>query len=799
MHVIKRNGRKQSIKFDKVTARIEKLSYSLSPLVNPIDVAKKVIEGIYDGVPTTELDNLAAETAASLATKHPDYALLASRIAVSNLHKNTVKSFSETMRKLYYYTDSGSGKATPLIADDVWQVIEEHAEILDSSIIYDRDFGFDYFGFKTLEKSYLLKVEGKIVERPQHMYMRVAIGIHKNDVDSAIKTYNLMSERWFTHATPTLFNAGTPKPQMSSCFLLTMKDDSIDGIYDTLKQTAKISQSAGGIGLSIHNIRATGSYIGGTNGTSNGIIPMLRVFNDTARYVDQGGGKRKGAFAIYLEPWHADVFEFLDLRKNHGKEEMRARDLFYALWISDLFMKRVEANGEWSLFCPNEAPGLSECWGPEFEALYEKYEQEGRARRTIKAQDLWFAILDSQIETGTPYMLYKDAANGKSNQQNLGTIKSSNLCTEIMEYTSAEEVAVCNLASLALPRFVIEGKFDMQKLYDVTYEVTKNLNKIIDNNYYPVEEARTSNMRHRPIGLGVQGLADAFIKLRLPFESDLAKILNKNIFETIYFAAMTASKDLAKEHGAYQTFKGSPLSKGIFQFDMWNVQPTDRWDWESLRKEVMEVGVRNSLLVAPMPTASTSQILGNNECFEPYTSNIYSRRVLSGEFIIVNKHLLKDLVNLGLWNNDMKNKIIANNGSVQNIKEIPADIKELYKTVWEIKQRNLIDMAADRGAFICQSQSLNLFVDTPTVAKLTSMHFYAWKQGLKTGMYYLRTQAATQAVQFTIEKQGSNEMEPVIPKPEEAAKDAATNIDDITTDFKAPSCSMEDGCISCSG
>ena len=798
MHVIKRNGRKESIKFDKVTARIEKLSYSLSPLVNPIDVAKKVIEGIYDGVPTTELDNLAAETAASLATKHPDYALLASRIAVSNLHKNTIKSFSETMRNLYYYTDSGSGKPTPLIADDVWQVIEEHAEILDSSIIYDRDFGFDYFGFKTLEKSYLLKIEGKIAERPQHMYMRVAIGIHKSDIESAIKTYNLMSERWFTHATPTLFNAGTPKPQMSSCFLLTMKDDSIDGIYDTLKQTAKISQSAGGIGLSIHNIRATGSYIGGTNGTSNGIIPMLRVFNDTARYVDQGGGKRKGAFAIYLEPWHADVFEFLDLRKNHGKEEMRARDLFYALWISDLFMKRVEANGEWSLFCPNEAPGLSDCWGPEFEALYEKYEREGRARKTIKAQDLWFAILDSQIETGTPYMLYKDAANGKSNQQNLGTIKSSNLCTEIMEYTSAEEVAVCNLASLALPRFVIDGKFDMQKLYDVTYEVTKNLNKIIDNNYYPVEEARTSNLRHRPIGLGVEGLADAFILLRLPFESDLAKILNKNIFETIYFAAMTASKDLAKEHGAYQTFKGSPLSKGIFQFDMWKVQPTDRWDWESLRKEVMEVGVRNSLLVAPMPTASTSQILGNNECFEPYTSNIYSRRVLSGEFIIVNKHLLKDLVNLGLWNNDMKNKIIANNGSVQNIKEIPAHIKELYKTVWEIKQRNLIDMAADRGAYICQSQSLNLFVDTPTVARLTSMHFYAWKQGLKTGMYYLRTQAATQAVQFTIEKQGSNEMEPVIPKPEEAAKDVP-NIDEITTDFQAPSCSMEDGCISCSG
>ncbi len=796
MHVIKRNGRKESVKFDKITARIEKLSYSLSPLVNPIDVAKKVIEGIYDGVATTELDNLAAETAASLATKHPDYALLASRIAVSNLHKNTTKSFSETMKRLYHYADSSSDKKTPLIADDVWQIIEENAELLDSSIIYDRDFGFDYFGFKTLEKSYLLKVEGKIAERPQHMYMRVAIGIHKHDIESAIKTYNLMSERWFTHATPTLFNAGTPKPQMSSCFLLTMKEDSIDGIYDTLKQTAKISQSAGGIGLAIHNIRATGSYIGGTNGTSNGIIPMLRVFNDTARYVDQGGGKRKGAFAVYLEPWHADVFEFLDLRKNHGKEEMRARDLFYALWISDLFMKRVETDGQWSLFCPNEAPGLSECWGAEFEALYEKYEREGRARKTIKAQELWFAILDSQIETGTPYMLYKDAANSKSNQQNLGTIKSSNLCTEIMEYTSPDEVAVCNLASLALPRFVIDGKFDMQKLYEVTYQVTKNLNNIIDNNYYPVEEARTSNLRHRPIGLGVQGLADTFILLRLPFESDLAKMLNKNIFETIYFAAMTASKDIAKEHGAYETFKGSPLSKGIFQFDMWGVQPTDTWDWETLRSEVMQYGVRNSLLVAPMPTASTSQILGNNECFEPYTSNIYSRRVLSGEFIIVNKHLLKDLVSLGLWNNDMKNKIIDNNGSVQNIKEIPAHIKELYKTVWEIKQRNLIDMAADRGAFICQSQSLNLFVDTPTVARLTSMHFYAWKKGLKTGMYYLRTQAATQAVQFTIEKQGSQEMEPVIPKPDEASH-GQNNVDDIIADIQGPTCSMEDGCLSC--
>ena len=796
MFVVKRNGKKESVKFDKVTARIEKLSYSLSPMVNPIDVAKKTIEGIYEGVATTELDNLAAETAASLTITHPDYAILASRIAVSNLHKNTIKSFSQTMRNLYNYVDKATGKKLPLIADDVMKIIEDNAELLDSTIIYDRDFAFDYFGFKTLEKSYLLKIDGKIAERPQHMYMRVAVGIHKNDIDSIIKTYHLMSERWMTHATPTLFNAGTPKPQMSSCFLLTMKEDSIDGIYDTLKQTAKISQSAGGIGLAIHNIRATGSYIGGTNGTSNGIIPMLKVFNDTARYVDQGGGKRKGAFAIYLEPWHADVFEFLDLRKNHGKEEMRARDLFFALWVCDLFMKRVEANGEWSLFCPNEAPGLSECWGEEFEKLYTKYEAEGKARKTIKAQDLWFAILQSQIETGTPYMLYKDAANSKSNQQNLGTIKSSNLCTEIMEYTSPDEVAVCNLASLALPRFVVDGRFDHEKLYEVTYQVTKNLNKIIDNNYYPVEEARTSNMKHRPVGLGVQGLADVFILLRLPFDSDLAKMLNKNIFETIYFAAMTASKDLAKKQGAYETFAGSPVSKGIFQFDMWGTTPTDRWDWATLKEEVKQYGVRNSLLVAPMPTASTSQIFGNNECFEPYTSNIYTRRVLSGEFIIVNKHLLKDLVNLSLWNNSMKNKIIAANGSIQNIEEIPADIKELYKTVWEIKQRNIIDMAADRGAYICQSQSLNLFVDNPTASKLTSMHFHAWKRGLKTGMYYLRTQAATQAVQFTVEKQASADISPVIPSTEK------TNNTQNTTDIEptqvdGPTCSMEDGCISC--
>ena len=796
MFVIKRNGKKESVKFDKITARIEKLSYSLSPFVNVIDVAKKVVAGIYDGVPTTELDNLAAETAASLTTKHPDYALLASRIAVSNLHKNTIKSFSETMRLLYNYTDAHNGRKLPLIADDVMQIIEDNAEVLDSSIIYDRDFGFEYFGFKTLEKSYLLKINGKIAERPQHMYMRVAIGIHKENIEEAIKTYNMMSERWFTHGTPTLFNAGTPKPQMSSCFLLAMKDDSIDGIYDTLKQTAKISQSAGGIGLSVSNVRATGSYIGGTNGTSNGLVPMLRVFNDTARYVDQGGGKRKGAFAIYLEPWHADVFDFLDLRKNHGKEEARARDLFYALWIPDLFMKRVEENGSWSLFCPNEAPGLHECHSKEFEDLYEKYEAEGRARKTIKAQDLWFAIIDAQIETGNPYLLYKDAANSKSNQQNLGTIKSSNLCTEIIEYTSNDEVAVCNLASIALPRFISDGKFDFDKLYEVTYQAAQNMNRVIDNNYYPVKEAENSNMRHRPIGLGVQGLADAFILLRLPFESDMAKMLNKNIFETMYFAAMTASKDIAKKDGAYESFPGSPLSKGLFQFDLWNVKPSNRHDWEGLRAEVMKYGVRNSLLVAPMPTASTSQIFGNNECFEPYTSNIYTRRVLSGEFIIVNKHLLKDLVNLGLWNNDMKNRIIAANGSVQNINEIPADIKELYKTVWEIKQRNLIDMAADRGAYICQSQSLNLFVDNPTSSKLTSMHFYAWKKGLKTGMYYLRTQAASQAVQFTVEKQGGNEITPLTP---ETAATHKNDIDGIEATFNEGAvCTMEDGCVTCS-
>ena len=752
MIVVKRDGRRETVKFDKITSRIQRLCYGLSPEhVEPVQVAIKVIEGIYDGVTTSELDNLAAEIAASLTTKHPDYALLASRIAISNLHKNTKKSFSETMRDLHDYIDPKTNLHASLIAEDVFKIISDNADLLDSTIIYDRDFGYDYFGFKTLEKSYLLKLNGKVVERPQHMLMRVAVGIHKDDVNSAIETYNLMSERWFTHATPTLFNAGTPKPQLSSCFLLTMKGDSIEGIYDTLKQCAQISQSAGGIGLSIHNVRATGSYIRGTNGTSNGIVPMLRVFNDTARYVDQGGGKRKGSFAIYLEPWHADVFDFLELKKNHGKEELRARDLFFALWVCDLFMKRVEEEADWSLFCPNEAPGLSDCYGKEFELLYERYEAEGKARKVVKARELWAAILESQIETGTPYMLYKDACNEKSNQKNLGTIKSSNLCTEIVEYTDKDEVAVCNLASISLPRFVIDGKFDHQKLFDITYVVTKNLNKIIDVNYYPVPEAKRSNMRHRPIGIGVQGLADAFILMRLPFDSEGARALNRDVFETIYYAAMTASKDLAKVDGAYETFPGSPLSKGIFQFDMWNVTPSNRWEWDVLKDEVMKHGARNSLLLAPMPTASTSQILGNNECFEAYTSNIYTRRVLSGEFVVVNKHLLLDLVNMGLWNNDLKNKIMASNGSVQSIPEIPEDIKELYKTVWEIKQKAILDMAADRGAFICQSQSLNIFIPDANFAKLSSMHFYAWKKGLKTGMYYLRTKAAVDAIKFTVD------------------------------------------------
>jgi ribonucleoside-diphosphate reductase alpha chain len=762
MFVIKRDGHKEPVMFDKITARIKKLCYSLNPLVDPVRVSMRVIEGLYDGVTTSELDNLAAEVSATMTTSHPDYATLAARISVSNLHKNTKKSFSETMADLYNYVNPRTGKKAPLLSDEVYKVIKKNAEKLDSTIIYNRDFNYDYFGFKTLERSYLLRLNGVVVERPQHMLMRVSVGIHYDDLDSAIETYNLMSKKFFTHATPTLFNSGTPKPQLSSCFLLTMKEDSIDGIYDTLKQTAKISQSAGGIGLSIHNVRSTGSYISGTNGTSNGIVPMLRVFNDTARYVDQGGGKRKGSFAIYIEPWHSDIFDFLDLKKNHGKEEMRARDLFYAMWIPDLFMKRVESNEDWTLMCPNECPGLYDCHSEEFEKLYLNYEKEGKGRKTIKARELWEKILESQIETGTPYMLYKDACNRKSNQKNLGTIRSSNLCTEILEYTSKDEIAVCNLASIALPMFVKNNSFDHKELFNVTKRVTKNLNKVIDRNYYPVKEAENSNFRHRPIGLGVQGLADAFIKLRMPFTSDEAKALNQDIFETIYYAALTASMEEAQRDGTYKSYKGSPISKGEFQHNMWGVKDEDlsgRWDWAKLRKDIKKNGVRNSLLVAPMPTASTSQILGNNECFEPYTSNIYTRRVLSGEFIVVNKHLLEDLVKLGLWNEELKQELMKANGSIQHIDFIPQDIKDLYKTVWELSMKDIIDMARHRGYFIDQSQSLNLFMEGATMAKLTSMHFYAWKSGLKTGMYYLRTKSAVDAIKFTLDN--TKKKEPV--------------------------------------
>ena len=690
-----------------------------------------------------------------MTVTHPDYAILAARIAVSNLHKQTKKQWSSVVSDLYHYVNPKNGKPSPMIAQATYETVMKYKEDFDSAIVYDRDFNYQYFGFKTLERSYLLKLNGKIVERPQHMIMRVAVGIWGDNVERVLHTYNLMSSKFFTHASPTLFNAGTPQAQLSSCFLVDMKEDSIEGIYDTLKTCAMISKMAGGIGLNIHRIRATGSYIAGTNGTSNGIVPMLRVFNNTARYVDQGGNKRPGAFAIYLEPWHADVFEFLDLRKNHGKEEVRARDLFLALWIPDLFMKRVEKNGDWTLMCPSECPGLADCYGDEFEALYEKYEREGRGRKTIRAQKLWYAILEAQTETGNPFMLYKDHCNRKSNQKNLGTIRSSNLCTEIIEYSAPDEVAVCNLASMALPSYVDynSGSYDFQKLHEVVEVVVRNLNKIIDVNYYPVPEARNSNMRHRPIGLGVQGLADTFLALRMPFESPEARQLNKQIFETIYHAALTASSDLAAEEGPYSTYEGSPVSQGILQYDMWNVTPSDLWDWDALKAKIKETGIRNSLLVAPMPTASTSQILGNNECFEPYTSNIYSRRVLAGEFQVVNPWLLKDLVELGLWSDNMKNRIIAEGGSIQNIPNIPADLKALYKTVWEISQRTIVQMAADRGAFIDQSQSLNIHMREPTMGKITSMHFAGWKLGLKTGMYYLRTQAAAQPIQFTVDQE----------------------------------------------
>lgn len=754
MYVNKRDGRKETVMFDKITSRIQKLMYNLNTdFVDPAIITKNVIAGVYKGVTTVELDMLAAETAASLATEHPDYAILAARITCSNMHKETKKVFSEVMEDLYAHINPDTSRHAPLISKPLIDLIRKHKARLNSSIIFDRDFSYNYFGIKTLERSYLLKIGGKVAERPQHMIMRVSLGIHWDDVDAAIHTYNLMSEKYFTHASPTLFNAGTVRPQLSSCFLLTMTDDSIEGIYDTLKQCAMISKCAGGIGLNVHNIRAKGSYIWGTGGYSNGLVPMLRVFNNTSRYVDQGGNKRPGAFAMYLEPWHADVFDFLELRKNTGKEEARARDLFYALWIPDLFMKRVESNGEWSLFCPNEAAGLQEVWGDDFEKLYTQYEREGKARQTIPAQKLWFAIIDSQVETGTPYMLYKDAANRKSNQQNLGTIKCSNLCTEIIEYSSPDEIAVCNLASIAVNMFVRNDKtYDFEKLKEISKVVTKNLNKVIDVTFYPLEECKRSNLRHRPIGIGVQGLADCFILMRFPFDSDEAKKLNIKIFETIYYGALEASSELAERDGPYETYDGCPVSKGELQFDMWHTKPTDLWDWDSLKKQIKRTGIRNSLLLAPMPTASTAQILGNNEAIEPYTSNIYLRRVLSGEFQVINQHLLRDLTELGIWSNDVKQQMISDNGSVQRIQGIPDDIKALYKTSWELSQKCLIDMAADRGAYIDQSQSLNLFMSDPQPKKLTSMHFYAWKKGLKTGMYYLRTRPAVQAIQFTVDQ-----------------------------------------------
>ena len=812
MEVLKRNGKREDVSFDKITARVKKLCYGLdSKFVDSIEISKRVILGLYNGVTTSELDNLAAETAASLAAVHPDNAILAARIAVSNLHKNTNKSFSETMEGLYQYIDPITNQKAGLISDETIEVIRQNADRLDSAIIYDRDYSFDYFGFKTLERSYLLRMNKKVVERPQHLLMRASVGIHGSNIDDAIETYNLMSEKWFIHATPTLFNAGTPKPQLSSCFLLSMTDDSITGIFETLSRCAKISQSAGGIGVSIHNVRAKGSYIKGTGGTSNGIIPMLKVFNDTARYVDQGGGKRKGAFAVYLEPWHADIHEFLELKKNHGKEEARARDLFYAMWIPDLFMQRVKDDQEWSLFCPNEAPGLCDTYGSEFEALYHKYEKEGKARKVIRAQELWFTILESQIETGTPYILFKDAANKKSNQKNLGTIRSSNLCTEIIEYTAPDEVAVCNLASISLSKFVNDRAFDFKKLESVTRVITRNLNRIIDINYYPIPEAKNSNFRHRPIGIGVQGLADAFILMRMAFDSEAAATLNKQIFETIYYAAVSESCAMAKIDGPYQTFQGSPMSQGIFQFDMWNVNPTEnRYDWNALKQEVIKHGVRNSLLLAPMPTASTSQILGNNECFEPYTSNFYTRRTLSGEYMVVNKHLLEDLIKLGLWNSEMKETLMVQNGSIQNIPSIPQELKDLYKTAYEISQRAIIDMSADRGAYICQSQSLNLFMENVTFGKLSSMHFHSWQKGLKTGMYYLRTKAAVDPIKFTLSEKHQRKYVNIIDLPQ--TDDISTTVshqyqqEEINSLIQSTSpienqegltCSMEDGCLMC--
>ena len=793
MQVVNRKGEREDVRFDAIHEKLRSLSHGLDPVwVDPGHVTKLTIEGLYDGVTTRELDQLAAETAASLASQHPDYSRLAARICVDDLHRSTKDTFTDVITDLREYIDPESGMHAPLISEEVYDIIMANAEVLNNHIDYSRDHNYDYFGFKTLERSYLLRLNGEIAERPQHMLLRVSVGIHHGNITKALETYDLMSQGYFTHATPTLFNSGTPTPQMSSCFLLTMQDDSLDGIYDTLKQCALISKSAGGIGLSIHHIRSKGSYIKGTNGESNGIVPMLRVFNDTARYVDQGGGKRKGSIAIYLEPWHPDILAFLDLKKNHGKEELRARDLFYALWTPDLFMERVEQNADWSFFCPNECPGLQDAYGAEFKALFEKYEAAGLARETLPARTVWDKVVESQIETGTPYMLYKDAANEKSNQKNLGTIRSSNLCTEIMEYTAKDEVAVCNLASIALNKYVdSESKtFNHELLYDVTYHATGNLNRVIDVNFYPVEEARNSNMRHRPIGLGVQGLADTFALLQLPFESPEARKLNKEIFETIYFAACTASKDAAIAEGAYSTFKGSPASRGELQFDLWGMNDhSGRWDWDTLKGEIIEHGMRNSLLLAPMPTASTSQILGNNECFEAFTSNLYVRRTLSGEFIVLNKHLVRDLIALDLWSIGIKDEILRHKGSIQAIEGIPDHIKALYKTTWEIKQRHVLDMAADRGAYVDQSQSMNIHMVDANPAKVTSMHFYGWKQGLKTGMYYLRTKAAADAIQFTVEaKKGQDQ----------TVGGLADRAEEISS-LEAIACSLDspDDCLSC--
>lgn len=750
MKVSKRNGSTEPISFDKILGRIRKASKSLH--VNPDSLTQQVLARIYDGVKTSEIDELTSQLAASLSTTHPDYGTLAARIAISNHQRNTDPSFTNVMNALHEQVNSKTQETVSYINNEIVNIVKEHGKEIDAKIDHDRDYLFDYFGFKTLEKSYLLRDSNrKILERPQHLWMRVSIAIWPHDLKRAFETYDYMSQKYFTHATPTLFNAGTMRQQLSSCFLLSMADDSIAGIYKTLGDCAMISKHAGGIGLHLHNVRARGSLIKGTNGTSNGIVPMLRVFNNTARYVDQGGGKRNGSFAMYLEPWHADVEDFLRMKQNTGAEEERARDLFYALWVPDLFMKRIEEGGMWSLFCPNEAPGLADVVGDEFEALYTKYESEKRYRKQISAQKLWFEILDAQIESGTPYLLYKDAANMKSNQKNVGVIKSSNLCTEIMEYSDANETAVCNLASIGLPAFVKKDKFDFSLLRKVVTIVTHNLNRVIDINYYPTKETHTSNMRHRPIGLGVQGLADVFAMLKLSWETPEAAELNKKIFEHMYYSALEASMEDAKKDGPYETFIGSPASKGILQFDMWGVKPSADLDWDKLKKNIMKYGIRNSLLVAPMPTASTSQILGYNECFEPFTTNIYTRRTLAGEFVVINKYLLKELLDLGIWNEDLKQKIVAHNGSIQNIAEISDSIKPRYKTSWELSQKILIDMAADRGAFICQSQSLNLFMADPNYAKLTSMHFYGWKKGLKTGCYYLRTKAPVAAQKFTVD------------------------------------------------